>query len=250
MEMHNINNKYGNGSTEYLITSNNELTTEFYIKEHKTFKLAKFLDMIEKDRFNRVTFVYYANDGINPFIKGIVNGIERFTINLSEGQYWQIEDGYYSNKLLERLMEMTISEEEYYSLKGMEYDSFVDGKLPDSDNDLYKYKKYIEECLKNTKASKVTHCIEFLSPFCYVGGSILIKDISAIASNYNKELSDLLITCCGAMIGLAAYNIVNLLLNKRYETVLREINNSNRMYKSYSEELDNISNAESYRKSL
>ena len=112
------------------------------------------------------------------------------------------------------------------------------------------YKKYIEECLKNTKASKVTHCIEFLSPFCYVGGSILIKDISAIASNYNKELSDLLITCCGAMIGLAAYNIVNLLLNKRYETVLREINNSNRMYKSYSKELDNICNAESYRKSL
>ena len=52
------------------------------------------------------------------------------------------------------------------------------------------------------------------------------------------------------MIGLAAYNIVNLLLNKRYETVLREINNSNRMYKSYSEELNNISNAESYRKSL
>ena len=93
MEMHNINNKYGNGSTEYLITSNNELTTEFYIKEHKTFKLAKFLDMIEKDRFNRVTFVYYENDGINPFIEGIVNGIERFTINLSEGQYWQIEDG-------------------------------------------------------------------------------------------------------------------------------------------------------------
>ena len=250
MEMHNINNKYGNGSTEYLITSNNELTTEFYIKEHKTFKLAKFLDMIEKDRFNRVTFVYYENDGINPFIKGIVNGIERFTINLSEGQYWQIEDGYYSNKLLERLMEMTISEEEYYSLKRMEYDSFVDGKLPDSDNDLYKYKKYIEECLKNTKASKITHFIEFLSPFCYVGGSILLKDFSAIASNYNKELSDLLITCCGAMVGLAAYNIVNLLLNKRYETVLREINNSNRMYKSYSEELDNISNAESYRKSL
>ena len=220
MEMHNINNKYGNGSTEYLITSNNELTTEFYIKEHKTFKLAKFLDMIEKDRFNRVTFVYYDNDGINPFIKGIVNGIERFTINLSEGQYWQIEDGYYSNKLLERLMEMTISEEEYYSLKGMEYDSFVDGKLPDSDNDLYKYKKYIEDCF------------------------------SAIASNYNKELSDLLITCCGAMVGLAAYNIVNLLLNKRYETVLRELNNSDRMYKSYSIELNYINNAESYRKSL
>ena len=52
------------------------------------------------------------------------------------------------------------------------------------------------------------------------------------------------------MIGLAAYNIVNLLLNKRYETVLRELNNSDRMYNSYSIELNYIRNAESYRKSL
>ena len=60
----------------------------------------------------------------------------------------------------------------------------------------------------------------------------------------DNAVSQLLTIGCGAIVGLAAYNAVNLLLNKRYKNVLYEISMSRLMIQHYNNEIDKINKAE------
>ena len=243
MEMHNINNKYGNGATCYFLSNDNKLITKFYVKEHRSFDLADFLDRIDNDKFNRITLVYYGNKE-NPYIKGIVNGRVKFTIDFNREQLKEVNSNIYNNKLLERLMKKTINGKEYDDMKMTEYISLTNNKLPNNAIDLNNYKNFIEVSLKDSKANIVTHFIELLAPFYCTGGAVLMQGASIIVNNYNGEFSQLLTVGCGAIVGLAAYNAVNLLLNKRYENVLYEISMSRLMIQHYNNEIDKIYKAE------
>ncbi len=241
MEMNNINNKYGNGFTKYIIVDD-EIITDFYTQEKKSFSIPTFLKMIDKDLFNRVTLVYYDDGGLQPHITGLVNGEKKFSIYLNKEQYQEINSNLCPSMHLKNLMDRTISGQKYDSLKEMENQSRHNQILPENPYELDEYKNYVEDCIENAKALRTTNFLELYSPVITLGCANILRFSSDFAANYNNELASLLFVGCGALTGAAMYRIVNLLLHKHYRIVEKNISKSETKLERYIEELDDINN--------
>ena len=238
------NSKYGNGFTKYIVTDEGELVTSIYEKESKHYKISRFLKMIDRDRFNKVTLVYYDDYGTKAHIRGIVNGEDCFTINLDREQYKRIVEGNYGNESLKALIDRTIDGKKYNSLVQMEEYFKYTGILPCNLDALKDLKNYIEECIDNTKANRVSRHIELNYPVYIYAISVLLRMGSDFTYSYNITASSVLYIAGKALLVPIVYHSVNLLCDKRYLTILEEIKESKELINRYNDELNIIENCD------